>query len=446
MKQILGRIEWEKYHTELTTHLGNLVRINTVNPPGNELEAARYLADLFEKENIESTILESAPGRGNIVARIKGDGTGKPLLLMSHLDVVGVETEKWKHDPFSAEIAEGCMWGRGTLDCKNSVALWAMILLILKRENITPKRDVVFLGAADEETGGQFGAKWLVENHFDLIQAEAALNEGGGFGLDFLDKTYYTYQTAEKGNIWLRFTASGTAGHASTPKADNPVLRITDLVSRLSKLKLGFSVVETVRRMVRTIASTQGFATGLVMKQLLNRHLSEWVISSAIKDESAGNSFRAMLNNTLCPTVLKAGHKVNVIPSSASMEIDIRVLPGQDPDGILEQIKRRAGSGFDIETIDLVPPSESPLDHPLADSIKKVVARHQPDSFTVPLLLPGTSDGAFLRSKGVVVYGFTPVLPSDDMDLAHNHDERISLESIKFGLEVGLETVLDFVL
>jgi acetylornithine deacetylase/succinyl-diaminopimelate desuccinylase-like protein len=446
MEGILQGLDWETYGSEIVTHTGNLIRINTVNPPGNELAAARYIADQFDRENINSTILESAPGRASLIARIKGDGSQKPLLLMSHLDVVGVEPEKWTHDPFSAQISDGFMWGRGTLDCKNSVALWMMVMLIMSREKIVPKRDVIFLAAADEETGGEYGAKWLVDNHFDLIDAEAALNEGGGFGMEFMGKTFFTYQTAEKGNIWLRFTAKGTAGHASMPKVDNPVLKVTDLVNRLSKLKLGFSVIDTVRQMVKVMASTQGFPVGLAMKQMLNRYLSDFIISAAIKDETIAGGFRAMLNNTICPTVLKAGQKVNVIPSQALVELDIRVLPGHDQERMLAFIKKTAGNGFDVEVLDQVPPTESRLDHPLSESIRRAVKNHQPDSVLTPLLLPGSSDGAFLRSKGVVVYGFTPVLPVDDMDLAHGHDERISLESLRFSLEVGLETVLDFVL
>ncbi len=427
-------------------HLGNLIRINTRNPPGNELEAVKYITKVFDKEKVDTIVLESAPGRGNLIARIKGDGSKKPLLLMSHLDVVGVEPEKWDHDPFSGEIIDGSLWGRGALDCKNSVVLWMMILLILKREKITPKRDVIFLATADEETGGRYGARWLLDNHFELIEAEAALNEGGGFGREFLGHTFYTYQTAEKGNIWLRLTVRGKAGHASMPGKSNPTLKVIHLVNRLIKRKGRFAVTDTVRKMVEVMSEAQRFPVNILMKQILNPILSETIISAAIKDEATADGFRAMLKNTVCPTVLRAGQKVNVIPSEASAEVDIRILPGEDSEKTLEDLIRIIGDDVDVEVLDRVPPTESPLDHLLADSIRKTMARHKPDSFLIPLMLPGSSDGAFFRTKGTVVYGFTPVLPMDDMGLAHAHNERISLQSLEFSLNVGLETVLDFVL
>jgi acetylornithine deacetylase/succinyl-diaminopimelate desuccinylase-like protein len=187
---------------ELTTHLRELIKIDTTNQPGNEIAAARYIAQVFEREGIASTIIEPAPDRGNIIARLKGDGSKPPLLLMGHLDVVAAESVKWEHPPFAAEIDNGCIWGRGSLDCKNTVALWMMVLILLKRSGVRSKRDVIFLATADEEADQRHGMEWLVDHRYDLIEAEAALSEGGGFGISFMDKVFYNYQSAEKGIVW----------------------------------------------------------------------------------------------------------------------------------------------------------------------------------------------------------------------------------------------------
>jgi len=438
--------DWKNLQSEMITHLRNLIRIDTSNPPGNETPAAEYIARTFAAENIGSTILESTPGRGNIIARIKGDGSRRPLLLMSHLDVVGVEAEKWKYAPFSAEIAEGSVWGRGALDCKNTVALWMMVMLVLKRSKLKLKRDVIFMAAADEETGGSHGAEWLTNNHFDLIEAEAALNEGGGFGLNFLGKTFYTFQSAEKGNVWVRLSAIGTPGHASIPRMDNPTLRVARIVSKLARRRFPLTPTKTVREMIDIMAATQKFPINAVIRQLTNPVLSEMIISLGIRDQSVAGGFRAMLKNTLTPTVLAAGHKVNVIPSEASAELDIRILPGFDAEQTFNKIRKAAGKTCIVEPIDIKPATESPTDHVLADSIRKVIRDHDPASHVVPILIPGVTDGVFLRSKGVVVYGFTPLLPQEDISLTHGHNERISLESLDFSLKIGLNVVFDFVL
>jgi acetylornithine deacetylase/succinyl-diaminopimelate desuccinylase-like protein len=442
---MLTNLDFEALNSEMLTHFTNLIRINTTNPPGNEIAAANYIARVFDKEGIAYDIIEPTEGRASIIGRIKGDNSKKPLLLMSHLDVVGVEADKWEHPPFEGVIADECLWGRGTLDCKITVVLWMMILLIVKRSGQVPKRDLIFLGAADEETGGSQGAKWIVENRYDLVDAEAALNEGGGFGIEFSGKTYYTYQTAEKGNIWLRITGHGIPGHASIPRRDNPVSRIAELIHKLNNQKMAFSVTETVRQMINTLSKSKGFPVNLAMRLILNPLFSELILSHAIKEEAVANTFRSMLRNTICPTILNAGIKVNVIPAEATAELDVRVLPGTDMDSFLSSLKDTIGPQYEIQVSDQVLPSESVLDHPLADSITKAIANNYPSASVMPLMLPGSTDGGYFRSKGVIVYGFTPLLPREDTSLVHAHNERISLESIRFALETGLDAVLDFI-
>lgn len=438
-------IDIPRLEGEIVTYLQDLIRFNTANPPGNELPAARYIAEVFQREGIAAQVLESAPGRASVVARIKGDGSLRPLLLLSHLDVVDVEREKWTCDPFGAEIRNGFVWGRGALDCKNSVALWMIVMLALKRDGIVPRRDVIFLAAADEETGGRQGCAFITQHHADLIDAEAALNEGGGFGLQFLGRTYYTYQAAEKGNLWLAIKATGTPGHASIPLPDNPIPTVANLVTRLMNLRHPFMVTDTVRAMVTEMAASQNPIVGLAVRQLLNPRLSDLLIATAIKDKAQAAGLKAMLRNTISPTVLRAGIKTNVIPSEAALHIDYRVLPGLDFEAMHLGIERFIGPRFSVEVLDKKPGSESMIDHVLAHSIRKALHQHKPDDAVVPFLIPGVTDAVFLRPRGMVVYGFTPLLPQDDIALAHGHDERISLASLAFSVRVGLETVLDFV-
>ncbi len=443
---MLPNWDYSALKTEYIEHLQNLIRIDTVNPPGNEIAAVRYLAGILDEEGIDYTVLESAPGRGSIVARLKGDGSKRPLLMMSHLDVVGFESDKWRYDPLGGEITEGCVWGRGSLDCKNSVALWLMVMLAFKRNGLVPKRDLIFLANADEESGGRYGLEWIVNNHWDLIDAETALNEGGGFGIEFLNQTYFTYQNAEKGNIWLRIKAKGTPGHASVPLSDNPTLRVGELIHKLNSVRFPVNVTETMRRMIMTMAESQRFPVNVVLPYLLNPVFSEAIIKLGIKDDAVAGSFRSMLRNTICPTVIRAGQKVNVIPSEAALEIDYRVLPGHTIAEELNLIRKKIGKDFEVEILDMQPPSESPIDNELVNSIRRGLARHAGDAHLVPLLLPGVTDGVFLRQKGVAVYGFTPVLAHDEIDLAHSHNERISLESLEFAVKLGLDVVVDYVM
>lgn len=442
---MLPNLDLDALYAEMVTHLANLIRIDTTNPPGNEIEAVRYLAGLFDKEGIGYEIVEPESGRASIVARIKGDGTARPFLLMSHLDVVGVEPDKWQVPPFSGKIVESKLWGRGALDCKNTVALWLMILIAIQRSGWRPKRDLIFLGAADEETGGQFGAKWIVNNRYELVAAEAALNEGGGYCIELMGRTFYTFQTAEKGNLWLRITSRGEPGHASVPHGNNSVSHLIELVRNLQNLNMTFKATKTVRQMIQIIAHSHGFPRSLGMKQLLNPLLSNVIIDYVMQNKAVAASFKAMLRNTISPTVLKAGQKVNVIPSVAIAELDIRVLPGFDMQEILSRINGLVGNNFEIEVTDLVTPSESVLDHPLASCIKQALYEKFPQAVAVPLPSPGSSDSGFFRDRGVVVYGFSPLLPQEEIFLAHTNNEKISLESIRFSLEVGLRTVCQFI-
>ena len=239
-------IDWKAATDEAIEYLIHLVRFDTTNPPGNELECAQYVAELLSREGIEPLVLESEPRRGNVIARLKGDGSKKPLLLMSHLDVVPAESSRWTVPPFSGEIKDGFLWGRGTLDTKQLTVMHLMAMFLLKRQDAPLKRDIILMANADEETGGRNGAQWVVDNHFDKIEAEFALNEGGS-AMKMNGKTLFFCANAEKGVAWMNLTALGRPGHGSMPHQDNPTLHISRAIYRISKYRSPILVNDTFR-------------------------------------------------------------------------------------------------------------------------------------------------------------------------------------------------------
>src|SRR5215469_7548034 len=257
MAQSLHSINWQDVGNETVTNLRGLLRLDTRNPPGNEIRAAEYLRSLLGAEGISSEIVGPSHDRASFIARLRGDGSEPPLLLMSHTDVVAVEPEKWTHDPFTADIADGCIYGRGALDMKHMVTMEAMTMLLLKRRGVQLKRDVIFMAAADEEVGGTQGAGWVVENRPDLIQAEYALNEGGGVGFEINGRRYYPVQTAEKGTVRFRIRTYGKPGHGSVPHSDNPILDLAEVLTKFNPELLPVHFTDTFRGYIAGIAETQ---------------------------------------------------------------------------------------------------------------------------------------------------------------------------------------------
>ena len=429
---------------ELVRFLRTLIRFNTTNPPGEEIAAARFIEKVFKSEGIETLILSPAPGRANVVARLKGNGAKKPLLLMSHLDVVDTEGQNWSFPPFSAELNGGCIWGRGALDCKNSTALWMSLMLRLKRDSLPLNRDIIFLATADEERGHRLGIEWLCENHFSLIDSEAALNEGGGFSFLFGDKTFFTYQPAEKGNLWLSLTARGPGGHASSPWGSNPLTGSAELAVKLSRLPVKARVTPAVKEMLRIMGRELPFPYGPALSLVSALPLSKALLSRLIPDQDFAASLYAMTHSTLTPTVLKRGTATNIIPDSSLLEMDIRLLPGEDPTETEKRIRKICGNSFTVKVLDKRLPNGSPLKDPLINCLREAISMEHPGAVTLPLLLPGGTDANCLRPKRVKVYGFTPLLPEDNITLAHKADERISLKSLDFGYRVGLEVLRQY--
>ncbi|MBM4356587.1 MAG: M20/M25/M40 family metallo-hydrolase [Deltaproteobacteria bacterium] len=423
-----------------------LLRIDTTNPPGNERPAADLLATELAAAGLEPRILESAPGRANVVARHAGTGAKPPLLLTSHLDVVEADPSQWRYPPFSGAIAEGCLWGRGAIDMKNHAAMSVALLTRLAREGIRLERDVIFAGVADEEAGCEFGSGWLCDHHPELVRAEYAMGEGGGFNMQLGGKRFFTVQVAEKGFCWVRARVRGEPGHGSMPRPDSAVYKLAAGIARLAA-GLPAHRTRVVTEFVRGIASAQPAA----LRPLLGALTSNAVLPRLTKllpDASVGRALGAMLANTASPTVIRAGAKTNVIPGVAEMEIDGRTLPGQTDAAFLEELATVLGPEFELEVMRSAPPVETePVASPLYERILEVLAEREPDAVPVPYMIPGFTDAKSFTRLGARWYGFSPVrLPAGMRfaDMFHGHDERIPLDGLRWGTEVLTDVVCRF--
>ena len=441
-------VDWDVVRDEVVTHLRNLLRLDTRNPPGNETLAAEYLRGVLEQEGIACEIVGPAPNRGTIVARIKGDGSEPPLLLMSHTDVVAVEPDKWTHDPFAAEIADGFIYGRGALDMKHMVTMELMAMLLLKRAGVHLKRDVIFMAAADEEVGGRDGAGWVAQNRPELIQAEYALNEGGGNAFEINGCHYYTVQTAEKGATRFRLRTKGKPGHGSMPHGQNAILKLAEVLCRLGDRQPPVHFSASFRGYITGIASAQPPEVAqLILDILANEETADIAIDALPLDELLKQELRAMSRNTIAPTILHAGSQINVIPSEAEVSLDARILPGWTTEMFLEEIRAIFGEDIDVEFIDPDLALEADPASPLFDVITEVVKEHDPEATVIPTLLVGGTDAQRVAGLGIKVYGFAPemfISGLHDWDRVHGHDERINILSLLWGTRVLYDIVARF--
>lgn len=433
---------------EAVKHLQALIRIDTTNPPGNETPAAEYLADLLSSAGIAPTLVGADPTRKNVVARVKGDGSKPPLLLGAHLDVVPAEPESWRHPPFSGAIADGYLWGRGAIDMKHMAVMSALVLARLKREGVRLTRDVIFAGVADEEAGCDFGSKWLVDNHPDLVRAEFALGEAGAFTVYLNGRAVYPVQVAEKGVVWMRLRATGNPGHGSLPKENNAVAKIGRAVDRLARTRLPPHRTKVVERYLAALASTMPFPRSALVKRLFSPRIRDLVLGK-LPDRGAAAALAAALSNTAVPTVLRAGSKINVVPGVAEAEVDGRQLPGQTAADLVAEVRRVIEDpDVEVEILREMPPVENTPESALWDLMRAGLEAAHPGAIVVPYLAPGFTDAKNWSRLGTRCYGFMPLrFPDDGVkfgDLFHGHDERIPVEGLKWGASLLYDTVRKF--
>ncbi|HLG17987.1 MAG TPA: M20/M25/M40 family metallo-hydrolase [Blastocatellia bacterium] len=431
-----AELDWAKAGDEAVAVLADYLRVDTTNPPGNESRAAKFFAALLEKEGIAYRVFESAPGRSNLYARIKGSGKKRPLILLNHTDVVPADSRFWSSGPFSGEVRAGYLYGRGAIDMKSLGIAQSMTILLLKRQGVMLDRDVIFLATADEEAGGREGAGWFVRNHPELIRdAEFLLTEGSSNLVLGERVVYYGIGTTEKTPCWLRLTARGAPGHGSVPRRDSAPSRLLRALGRLEAFETPVKVTPAVARYFAAIAELQSDedsrrAYANVEAAIQDPKLRRLVLS--------GSQNSALLRNTIQPTVVSIGSKTNVIAPIATAEIDCRLLPGERPEDFVATIKAVvADPTIEVETLLAFPASESPADTELYQAIIGVSRAESPSARFVPTVLAGFTDSHFFRDLGIICYGFSPfMIPQGDYNGVHGNDERMPVESIRRGTKL----------
>lgn len=429
--------------SEVIRILRDLLRFDTTNPPGNETACARYLEKLFKREGIPCRVIESAPGRGNIVARLSG-GSKPPLMLSAHLDVVPAVGD-WKHPPFTAEIHDGYVWGRGAVDMKHMAAMSAVVIMSLKRRGARLNRDLIFSGVADEELGGRFGAGFLVDKHPDLIRAGYCLTEVGGIATPMGGKMLVPIQVAQKGFVWFKIIAVGKGGHGSRPDPGSAVERLAEAVLALSRKPLRYHLTATTRRFLKSVEKLQRGPDKAAVRGLLNKRTSQRALKRMPGVRRM--TYNAMLHDTAAVTGLIAGRAVNVIPTKAEATVDGRFLPGVTEKGFLDEIRALIGPGFHIEVLESAPSLEFDHRGPMWDTIVRVMERRLPGCEITPNMLTGQTDAQDFSRLGIKTYGFSPLLlkPGEDFaDLYHAPNERVSIHGLETGLTWLTDVVDDF--
>jgi acetylornithine deacetylase/succinyl-diaminopimelate desuccinylase-like protein len=439
---------------EATNLLSDLLRINTTNPPGNETEAAKYLAKNVQKDGFQCELFESASGRGSVITRLKGTGEKPSLLLLSHLDVVAANPKEWSVDPFSGMVKDGFVWGRGALDMKSMTAIEVTILKLLKRNNVKLKGDVILAATADEEKGGEAGAGYLVRNFPDKIRADYVINEGGGMAIPIVGTNIYTIQTAEKGIHWFKVKAKGRPGHGSIPgAADNAILRMNKVVDILGNYRAKINIVPTAKQFLTEVAKDNPMIQQAVTLILQDPDKSdEFLDMLAHIDKTLAEEIRAKLRMTIAPTMIHGGVKENIIPSECEAVFDCRILPGQTTADALNIVKELLKDAelekLEFETIQASEPSESAANTPLYELIASTLKEFEPNCAVAPTLLTGGTDSRFFRRIGSICYGFQPVradMPYGEMvKTVHGIDERISTANLVFGTSVLYSIVEKF--
>lgn len=421
---------------EALRFIRDLIRIESVNTGhpdtigDGETRAARYVQAALEEVGYETTLLESLPGRGSVVARLAGrDPSRGALVVHAHLDVVPVAGQDWTHPPFGAEIEDGVLYGRGAVDMKNFAGVILAVARAFKRDGDVPERDLIFAFFADEEAGGVWGARWLVEHHPELFTgATEALSEVGGFSVPLSQgRRAYLVATAEKGVAWAQLRARGRPGHGSRPTADNAVVRLARAVAAVGDHRFPITRTPALDAFLERFGAARGveFTDAALEAQLDELGFVGGIVGATLRD-------------TASPTVLEAGSKTNVIPATATAALDLRMLPGHE-ETFRDDLQRIVGDDVELEVGRWIPPIASPLDSPLLGVAQRAVQAEDAGGIVVPYLLPASTDNKHLAALGIAGYGFVPLRVPDGFDVFaqfHTADEHIPVDALYFSARV----------
>jgi acetylornithine deacetylase/succinyl-diaminopimelate desuccinylase-like protein len=436
--------DFDQLREETAQRLSEYLRINTSNPPGNELATARWLKEVLAKEGIEGQILDTAelgPGRANFYARLKGNGSGKAIALVHHMDVVPVSRQYWSVDPFAGLIKDGYVWGRGALDMKGHGIMQLMTLIAIKRSGVPLNRDIVLIGNADEEVAG-LGSRVFVERHRDLLaDVEYVLTEGGDVRVENGKARWFGLGVGEKQVYWQKLVVKGKASHGSVPTADNPVPHLARVLARIGAWETPIRLTPAVDRFFKAQAKA---GAGQHRRWLQNAAAAlrspkgrAWLLSEPERN--------ALLRNTISPTVLVGSNKTNTIPAEASAELDIRLLPDQDTLAFRRELLRViADTSVTLSLIGDIPRRFSaPLDTELARVIERIASRLVPGVPFATAVGTGASDRPYYASAGITCYGIDPYLVEleEGREEVHGNDERLSIENLGFGLKLYAEVL-----
>jgi len=436
-----GTINWPIYQDMAVSLMQQYLRINTSNPPGNEIETAKFFKTIFDKYGIQNEIFEYKPGRANILARLKGNGSKRPIILLSHMDVVTADPAAWQIDPFSAEIKNGSIYGRGALDMKNEGLLHLMTMILLAKEGPQLSRDVIFVGTADEEVKDE-GSIWMIANKADLFRnAEYLLTEGGDNLLENASVKFVGVDVAEKAPFWLQLTATGQAGHGSRPIADSAPNRLVRAMARILDYQTPIKLLPAVEKFFRDVAPLQ-------KEPWRSRFAS---ITESLKDpafvkELTGErEYNFLLRNTISLTMLDGSKQTNVIPNTASCNLDVRLLPGEDPKEFLATLTRVINdSTIKIQNVNTFkPPNSSPIDTELFQTISRITKIHHPEALITTKMLSGYTESQLYRQLGIIAYGWAPVYTTvEENEGVHGNNERITVKNIREGTREFYDVVV----
>ncbi len=438
---------------ETASLLVELIRVNTSNPPGQEGKLDELLLSKFKPLGFEVDVIPTPePGKSHFIARLRGDGSKKPILLAAHADVVGVEREKWTVDPFQGVVRDGYIIGRGAIDFKGGLAVFAQAAMLLAKNKVPLSRDVIFLSEADEE-GGKYNTTWLAESHWDKINCEFSLNEGGWIIKRADGKVrYVSISTADKSGVSLLLTAHGKSTHSSMPRPDNAIFTLAKALAKIADYDTKPTLIPSTREFFLTLAKTSQPPMSTYFTNLVNGSDPE-LVKQADREISKDPLLHAIMRNTIAPVLMNAGFRGNVIPGSAEATINFRLIPGANTADLIGEMKQVIGdSNVDVTVassalggntgVRKIAPSTQ--DTELYAALVRQSKTVYPEAAITPYLFQAGTDSAAWRSRGIPVYGIYPYpIDAEDLSRMHGNDERVSIESLRSGTELIYKTLVE---